>query len=162
MDGEEVRNYITRNGNEGEEKIATLLSNMGFDLADSNVVLQDYPRPVRGEVDLVYESGGILLLVEVSAGRHRISHKKRNFFGKWADGPLVEELKEKIGRQSHEIRRVYFDLRPRPENIGEPEAMGIDGPGSMNMICFQEDFDRLVDGVKRNGTIKDAFLADFD
>lgn len=82
LDGKEVRNHITRNDNEGEEKVATLLSNVGFDLVDSNVVLQDYPGPVRGEVDLVYESGDVLLLVEVSTGRHRISHKKRNFFGK--------------------------------------------------------------------------------
>ena len=161
LDGEEVRNHITRNDNEGEEKVATLLSNVGFDLVDSNVVLQDYPEPIRGEVDLVYESGDVLLLVEVSTGKYRISHKKRNFFGKWAGGPLVEELKEKLGRQSHTVRRIYFDLRPRPENIGEPEAVGIDGPGSMNMICFQEDFDRLADGVKLGEMTKDGFLADF-
>ncbi len=134
---------------------------MGFDLVGSNIILQDHPDPIKGEVDLVFGSGNVLLLVEVSTGRHRISHKKRNFFGKWAGGPLVEELKEKLGRQSHEIRRVYFDMRPKPENIGEPEATGIDGPGSMNMICFQEDYDHLVDGVKRNGATKDTFLADF-
>ena len=39
--------------------------------------------------------------------------------------------------------------------------MGIGGPGSMNMICFQEDFDRLVDGVNLGEMTKDGFLADF-
>ena len=39
--------------------------------------------------------------------------------------------------------------------------MGIDGPGSMNMICFQDDFDRLVDGVNRGEVTKDGFLAGF-
>ena len=162
LDMEEALDCIAQIHNEEEKKVATLLLEMGFDLVDSNVVLQDYPGPVRGEIDLVFESGSILLLAEVSAGRYRISHKKRNFFGKWMDGLLVDELKEKFGRQSHEVRRVYFDLRPRPENIGEPEATGIDGPGSRNRICFQEDFDRLVDGVKLDKVTKEGFLADFE
>ena len=161
LNEEETWNCITCIRDEHERKVATLLSDMGFGLVDSNVVLQDYPDPVKGEVDLVFESGDILLLVEVGAGRYRISHRKRNFFGKWAGGPLVEELKEKLGRQTHEVRRIYFDMRPKPENMGEPEAMGIDGPESMNMICFQEDFDRLAAGVKQNEATKDGFFADF-
>ena len=65
LDMEEALDCIAQIHNEEEKKVATLLLEMGFDLVDSNVVLQDYPGPVRGEIDLVFESSSILLLVEV-------------------------------------------------------------------------------------------------
>ena len=144
--------------NEAEKKVACLLLDMDFDFVGSNVVLQDYPKPAVGEVDLVFESDHTLLLVEVGTGRNLISNKKWNFFGKWKDGPTVDALKEQLGRQSSVVARAYFDLRPKPENAGGPEAAGIDGPGSMNKICYQEDFDRLAKSVKLGDYTNDDFL----
>ena len=157
---EEVRDHISRIYNEEERKVATLLLDMGFGFVGSNVVVQDYPGPVLGEIDLVFESDNILLLVEVGAGK-KPSNKKWNFFGKWEDGPNVDALKKQLCMQSHETARVYFDLRMKPGNVGGPEASGITKPGSRNRICFQEDFDRLADGVKLGEVTRDDFLADF-
>ena len=145
---------------EGERKVERLLTDMGFGFVGANVVLQDPPKPVVGEVDLVFESGSTMLLVEVSEGRNLISNKKWNFFGKWGEGPALEALKERLGRRPQRTVRAYFDLRPTPENPGGPEAAGIAGPGSMNRICYQEDFGRLADGVGRGDYTKDDFLAD--
>ena len=82
MDENEARDRITGIADEAEKKVAGLLLDMGFDFVDSNVMLQDYPKPVVGEVDLVFESGHILLLVEVGTGRNLVSNKKWSFFGK--------------------------------------------------------------------------------
>ena len=110
MLGEETRERVEQIRDRHERKVAYLLSDMGFDLVGSNIILQDYPDPIKGEVDLIFGSGDVLLLVEVSVGKHRISHKKRNFFGKWADGPLVEELKEKL----------YRRIKVRDHSSGKP------------------------------------------
>ena len=158
---ESIQVRIAEIDNEGERKVASLLSDMGFDLVGTHVVRQDYPGPVVGEVDLAFESGNTLLLVEVGTGKNSVSNKMWNFFGKWKDGPVLEALKKQLDRQSYETARVYFDLRPKPENPGGPEAAGIVGPESMNEICYQDDFDRLTEGVKRGDVTKDDFLAGF-
>ena len=144
---------------EGERKVEHLLRDMGFDFVASNVVVQDHPKPIIGEVDLVFESGGTMLLVEVGEGRNLVSNKQWNFFAKWMEGPALEALKAKIDRRPQRTIRAYFDLRPAPENRGAPEAAGITGPGSMNQIYYQEDFNRIaeLDAV----TAKGDFLADF-
>ena len=60
---------------EGEKNVERLLRDMGFGFVASNFVLQDYPAPIVGEVDLVFECGGAMLIVEVGGGRHKISEK---------------------------------------------------------------------------------------
>ena len=152
---------IPRTRTEGERKVERLLRDMGFDFVGANVVLQNPPKPIVGEVDLVFESGSTMFLVEVSEGKNLISNKKWNFFAKWKGGPALEALKEKLGRRPQRTVRAYFDLRPTPENPGGPEATGIAGPGSMNKIYYQEDFDRLADGIGRGDYTKDDFLAEF-
>ena len=144
-----------------EMTVNVLLSDMGFVHMGHNVILQDHPSQIKGEVDLVFEYGNILLLVEVSADRHWASEKKRKFFHKWSDGPLLGELKERIDRRSHEVRRVFFDMRPEPENPGAPEVNGIDGPGTMNKILFQGDFDRLAADTKQDAVTPEDFLGLF-
>ena len=144
-----------------EMEVCVLLSDMGFIHVGHNVVLQDHPSPIKGEVDLIFEYSNILLLVEVSADRHWASEKKRKFFHKWSDGPLLGELKEKIDRRSHEVRRAFFDMRPKPENLGTPEVEGIDGSGTMNKILFQGDFDRLVGDTKQDVVTPEDFLGLF-
>ena len=93
LDLGETRDRIAEIPNDRERKVADLLHDMGLDFARSNVVLQDYPEPIVGEVDLIFGSGDTMILVEASAGRHDVSEKKRNFFSKWEDGPNVEALK---------------------------------------------------------------------
>ena len=144
-----------------EMEVSVLLSNMGFVHVEHNVILQDYPSPIKGEVDLVFEYGNILLLVEVSADRHWASEKKQKFFHKWSDGQLLGELKEKIDRRSHEVRRAFFDMRPEPENPGAPEVEGIDGPGTMNKILFQGDFNRLLADTRQDAVTPKDFLGLF-
>ena len=161
LDKKEAQDRIGRIADEAEKKVAGLLLDMGFDFVGSNVVLQDYPKPIVGEVDLVFEFGHTLLLVEVGTGRNLVSNKKWNFFGKWKGGLTVDVLKGQLRRQSSVVARAYFDLRPKPENAGGPEAAGIDEPGSMNWICYQEDFNRLADGVKQGNVTKNDFLAIF-
>ena len=146
---------------EGERKVERLLRDMGFDFVASNVVVPDPPKPAIGEVDLVFESGRTLLLVEVSEGRNLVSNKQWNFFAKWKDGPSLEALKEKLGLEPQRTIRAYFDLRPTPENRGAPETAGITGPRSMNKIYHEEDFGRLTEGVTSGECSKDDFLADF-
>ena len=82
-----------------EMEVCVLLSYMGFVHVGHNVILQNYLSQIKGEVDLIFEYGNILLLIEVSADRHWTSEKKRKFFHKWSDGPLPGELKEKIDRR---------------------------------------------------------------
>ena len=67
----------------GGKRVERLLHDMGFGFVVSNFVLQDHPAPIVGEIDLVFECGGAMLLVEVGEGRHGISEKKRKFFEKW-------------------------------------------------------------------------------
>ena len=142
---EETRQRIEQIDNEGEKKVAVLLSNMGFDLVDFRVEIPDSPKPKIGEIDLVFESGHTLLLIEVSTGKNAISDKQWAFFCKWSNNQAVAALTKRLGKQSHKITRTYFDLRQVPENIGGPEAVGIAKPGSTNMICYQKDFERLGD-----------------
>ena len=146
---------------EGDRKVSCLLQDMGFDVVAENFVLQDYPESAVGEVDLVLESGYTMLLVEVSGGRNAISEKKRKFFDKWKEGPCLERLKKKLGRQPQRTVRAYFDLRPTPENPGEPEVSGIAEPGTMNRIYYGDDFNRFAESVKRGGFAAVDFLADF-
>ena len=145
----------------GEMEVCVLLSDMGFVHVGHNVILQDHPSSTKGEVDLIFEYGNILLLVEVSADRHWASEKKRKFFHKWSDGPLLEELKKKIDRCSHEVRRAFFDMRPEPENQGAPEVEGIDKPGTMNKILFQGDYDRLASSTRQDAVTPKDFLGLF-
>ena len=98
---------------------------------------------------------------EVSAGTNSVSRKHRNFFGKWGEMSNVKALKAQLGLQSTRTLRAYFDLRPRPENLGAPEREGVAGPRTMNRIYYQEDFDRLADGVRRGITAGESFLSDF-
>ena len=146
---------------EGEKRVERLLRGMGFDFVGANVELQDYPGPVTGEVDLIFESGDTMLLVEVSEGKNLVSNKKWNFFTKWKDGQILEDLKEKLGTQPQRTIRAYFDLRPTPENLGGPEVAGIAGPGTWNRIYYEDDFNRLTESVKRGDHARDDFLADF-
>ena len=145
----------------GEKEVERLLRDMGFGFVASNFVLQDYPAPIAGEVDLVFECGGTMLLVEVGRGRHKISAKKKGFFEKWKEGPDLEALKERLGVRPQRTIRAYFDLRPRPANPGWPEAAGASEPGPMNRTFYREDLDRLTEGVAGGQCMKDDFLANF-
>ena len=58
--------------------------------------LKTTPEPIRGEVDLIFGTGDAMILVEVGAGRHAISEKKRKFFSKWNDGSNVRGLEEAV------------------------------------------------------------------
>lgn len=147
--------------NKSERRVARLLCGMGLDFVAANVELRNCPERVVGEVDLVFKSGRILLLVEVSAGRNSVSSKHRNFFGKWGKASNVEALKAQLRLQSTKTLRVYFDLRLRPENLGAPELEGVAGPRTMNRIYYQEDFDRLADGVRRGIITGESFLSGF-
>ena len=146
---------------EGEKNVERLLRDMGFGFVASNFVLQDYPAPIVGEVDLVFECGGAMLIVEVGGGRHKISEKKRRFFETWKEGPDLEALKERLGMRPQRTIRAYFDLRPRPANPGWPEAAGDAGPSPMNVMYYKEDLDRLTEGVGRGDSTKADFLARF-
>ena len=157
LDGE-TRERIGRIINEYERKVATLLSDMGLDFVAANVEIPDPPKPNIGEVDLVFESGNTLLLVEVGAGKNSVSDKQWVFFFKWANDQAIAALMEKIGKPSHIITKTYFDLRSPPENMGGPEAVGVAKPGSGNMICYQEDFDRMAERIRRGDAIKDDFV----
>ena len=144
--------------NEHERKVAVLLTDIGLDFVDYDVKIFEPPEPVIGEIDLAFESGNTLILVEVSAGRNSISDKQWAFFSKWANDQAIEKLREKIGKQSHAITRIHFHLRPPPSNMGGPEAVGVARPGSGNMICYKDDFDRLASMVEHGGVIKDNFV----
>ena len=48
---------------ESERKVERLLRDMGFGFVSANVVLQDPPKPIVGEADLIFESGSTMLLV---------------------------------------------------------------------------------------------------
>ena len=157
----EVRDQIAEIPYGKDRKVADLLHDMGLDFVCSNAKLENYPEPIRGEVDLIFGTGDIMILVEVGAGRHAISEKKRKFFSKWKDGPNVEDLKTQYSLQYHKTIRVYFDLRPEPENPGLVELENIAEPGSMNKIYYEDDFNRLAGSVKRGDYTKNDFLADF-
>ena len=157
----EARDQIAGIPNPKDRKVAGLLHDMGLDFVRSNAKLENYPERIRGEVDLIFGTGGTMILVEVGAGRHAISEKKRKFFSKWKDGPNVEDLKKQYNLQYQKTIRAYFDLRPEPENPGLVELENIAGPGSMNKIYYEDDFNRLAGSVKRGDYTKDDFLADF-
>ena len=152
---------LPRINNKSEEMVARLLSEMGLDFVAANVELRDCPERAVGEVDLVFTSDRTLLLVEVSTGRNSVSRKHRKFFDKWGETPNVEALKEQLGLQSARTLKAYFDLRPRPENLGAPEREGVAGPRTMNRIFYREDFDRLRDGVRRGNITGESFLSVF-
>ena len=61
---------------EGEKNVERLLRDVGFGFVASNFVLQDYPAPIVVEVDLVFECGGAILIVEVSGGIPRIQSSR--------------------------------------------------------------------------------------
>ena len=134
---------------------------MGLDFVRSNAKLENYPERIRGEVDLIFGTGGTMILVEVGAGRHAISEKKRKFFSKWKDGPNVEDLKKQYNLQYQKTIRAYFDLRQSQRIPGLVELENIAGPGSMNKIYYEDDFNRLTGSVKRGDYTKDDFLTDF-
>ena len=157
----EMRDRIAKIPDEREKKVACLLSDMGFDFVDANVVRQNYPEPIIGELDLIFQSGDVLLLVEVGTGRHKISDKKWDFFSKWADESNLKALKRQCNLQCQKTIRAYFDLRPEPENLGWVEMADIAKPGSMNKIYYEGDFDRLAERVERGDWSKDDFLTDF-
>ena len=161
LDGENEQDCRKSFRTKEEMEVYALLSDMGFVHVGHNVILQDHPSAIKGEVDLVFEYGNILLLVEVSTDRHWASEKKRKFFHKWSGSPLLGELKEKTDRRSHEVRRAFFDMRPEPKNPGAPEVEGIDGPGTMNKILFQGDFDRLAADTRQDAVTPEDFLGLF-
>ena len=134
---------------------------MGLDFVHSNVVLEDYPEPAKGEVDLIFGDADTMILVEVGAGKHSISDKKQKFFSKWKDESNIKALKKQCDTQYQNTVRVYFDLRPEPENPGLAEVEDIAGPGSMNKIYYEGDYDYFADRVKCKEWSKDDFLADF-
>ena len=146
---------------EGDRKVSCLLQDMGFDVVAENFVLQDYPESAVGEVDLVLESGYTMLLVEVSGGRNAISEKKRKFFDKWKEGPVLGALEEKA--RSATAKDGQGVLRPPADagESGEPEVSGIAEPGTMNRIYYGDDFNRFAESVKRGGFAAVDFLADF-
>ena len=155
---EETRERLKWIKDEHERKVAVLLEDIGLDFVDYDVKIFEPPKPVIGEVDLVFESGNTLILVEVSAGRNSISDKQWAFFSKWANDQAIKALVEKIGKQSHPITRVHFHLRPPPSNMGGAEAVGVARPGSRNMICYKDDFDRLTGMVGQDGAMRDDFV----
>ena len=73
---EETHEHLKWIKNEHERKVAVLLTNMGLDFVDYDVKIFEPPEPVIGEIDLVFESDNMLILVEVSAGRNSISDKQ--------------------------------------------------------------------------------------
>ena len=131
---------------------------MGLDFVDANVEIPYQSQPLVGEIDLVFEFDHTLFLIEVGAGKSNINDKKWAFFCKWANSRAIAVLKDKIDRHSHEITRIYFDLRHIPKGIGGPEAVGVAEPGSGNMICDKTDFKQLVDRIRRGDAIRDDFL----
>ena len=162
LNSDEALNHIARISNKEERNVAVLLRDMGLDFVCSNVVFEDYPEQVKGEVDLIFGVADTMILVEVGAGRHKISRKKMDFFSKWKDESNIKALKKQCGGiQYQNTVRVYFDLRPEPENPGLAEVEDIAGPGSMNKIYYKEDYDDLVDRVKGKRLHKNNFLAEF-
>ena len=161
MNPDVARDRIAEISNDGERKVAGLLHDMGLDFVCSDVELRDHPESIIGEVDLVFGSGDTMILVEVGTGKHKIGKKKIGSFSKWEDESNIEALKKICGLQYKKTVRAYFDLRPKPENPDRAEVENIAGPGSMNRICYQEDFDRFADGVERGDYTKDDFLAEF-
>ena len=162
LNSDEAPNCIARIPNKEERNVAILLHNMGLDFVCSNVVLQDYPEQVKGEIDLIFGVADTMILVEVGAGRHSISDKKQKFFSKWKDESNIKALKKQCDIQYQNTVRVYFDLRPEPENPGLAEVEDIAGPGSMNKIYYKDDYDDLVDRVKGKRWHKNNFLAELD
>ena len=157
----EAQDQIAGILNPKDRKVAGLLHDMGLDFVRSNAKLENHPERIRGEVDLIFGTGGTMILVEVGAGRHAISEKKRKFFSKWKDGPNVEDLKKQYNLQYQKTIRAYFDLRPEPENPGLVELENIAGPGSMNKIYYEDDFNRLTGSVKRGDIQRMTFSQDF-
>lgn len=121
LDSGEARDLIARISDEGERRVACLLLDMGPGFTGANVELQNHPEPVAGEIDLIFQSGHILLLVEAGTGRHSISDKKQKFFSKWEDRPNVEALKNGVncnsrGQSGHTLicgRNRKIPARPR-------------------------------------------------
>ena len=141
--------------------MADLLHDMGLDFVCSDVELRDHPESIIGEVDLVFGSGDTMILVEVGTGKHKIGKKKIGSFSKWKDESNVEALKKICGLQYKKTVRAYFDLRPEPENPDRAEVENIAGPGSMNRIYYEGDYDDFTKRVKGKDWSKDDFLADF-
>ena len=160
LNPDDALNRIAKIPNKDERKVATLLHGMGLDFVRSNVVLQDYPEQIKGEVDLIFGVADTMILVEVGAGRYSISDKKQKFFSKWKDELNIKDLKKQYDIQYQNTVRVYFDLRPEPENPGLAEVEDIAGPGSGNKIYYKDDYEDLVDRAKRKRLHKNNFLAE--
>ena len=160
LNSDEAPNRIAGISNKEERKVAILLHGMGLDFVCSNVVLQDHPEQAKGEVDLIFGVADTMILVEVGAGRHKISRKKMDFFSKWKDESNIKALKKQCDIQYQNTARVYFDLRPEPENPGLAEVEDIAGPESMNKIYYKDDYEDLVDRVKGKRLHKNNFLAE--
>ena len=161
LNSDEALNRIAGISNKEERKVAILLHDMGLDFVCSNVVLQDHPEQAKGEVDLIFGIADTMILVEIGVGRHKISRKKMDFFSKWKDESNIKALKKQCGIQYQSTARVYFDLRPEPENPSLAEVEDIAGPGSMNKIYYEGDYDYFADRVKCKKWSKDDFLASF-
>lgn len=149
-------------GEEAEIKVANLLQAMGFGLVGRRVKLLDFAGQTIGEIDGVFKCAHTLLIVEVGTGRSSISDKKKGFFDKWGDGPTLDALLKQLDRRPRRTLRVYFDMRPRLSNPGKHDLDGTAGPGTGNLICYQEDFDGLTEGVKSGSVAKNDFLQGFD
>lgn len=149
-------------GREAELKVVDLLRDIGFNHLDSNTKLQDHPEQIVGEVDSIFKCGHILLIVEVGTGRHRISDKKKKFFSKWKNGPNLDALIRQIGWEPRNTLRAYFDMRPKLSSPGKHDLDDTAGPGTGNRICYYDEFDDLVRGVKSGSITKNDFLQGFD
>ena len=160
LNPDDALNRIAKIPNKEERDVATLLHDMGLDFVCSNKEVRDCPEQAIGEVDLIFGSGDIMIIIEVGAGRHKISRKKENFFSKWKDESNVKALKMYCGLQYQKTAWVYFDLRPKPENPGLADTKIMAETGSMDKIYYKDDYDDFIDRVKGKNWHKNDFLAE--
>ena len=161
LNSEEALNRVVKIPNKEERKVAVLLYDMGLDFVRSNEEIRDCPEQAIGEVNLIFGSWETMIIVEVGAGRHKISRKKTDFFSKWKDESNIKALKRYCNLQYQKTARVYFDLRPKPENLGLIDMRIGTEAGSMDKIYYEGDYDCFADRVKCKEWAKDDFLADF-
>lgn len=100
--------------------------------------------------------------MDVGTGRSSISDKKKGFFDRWGDGPTLDALLRRIDWEPRRMLRAYFDMRPRLSSPGKHDLDGTVGPGTGNLMCYQEDFDGFAEGVRSGSVTKNDFLQGFD